>query len=530
MKVNTVLLLLLVTVVIFGNCDAFAQCVWTKYAGNPVMQSGQGLSWDHRDIYPCPVLFRDSVYHLWYTGWDGTDNWRYTRSGYARSANGITWTKDATPVLDVGPSGAWDSFDAEACAVIYDGAKYKTWYSGYSSSQFNALVGYAAGVNETTWTKRANPVLGAGPSASWDVAAVLWPYVLRSSPGGGFRMWYTGWDGSKLADGYWINNQIGYATATNETTWTKHPLNPVLSPGPSGSWDDARVIYGAVVNDSAAGLYYMFYTGMNRVTEIQKIGVATSSDGIAWRKYSGNPLLMPGPTGLWDAKTLSGGGVVIVRDTIRLWYTGVDAYAVTRIGYATSPLRTWVKTASPANGGLNHVDSCRLFWYQSIVPALRYRVQLATDSAFTSLLVDDSTVIDTSRWVRSLLDKHVYWWRVCARNSGGWGIFSSIQQFNVIISGISDQQGTPTQYALGQNYPNPFNPSTTIKFELPRASQVNLSVFDILGREVSVLVDEKKEAGIHEVKLDGSNLASGVYFYRLQAGDFVQTRKLLLLK
>jgi hypothetical protein len=72
--------------------------------------------------------------------------------------------------------------------------------------------------------------------------------------------------------------------------------------------------------------------------------------------------------------------------------------------------------------------------------------------------------------------------------------------------------------------------NTTIKFELPRASQVNLSVYDILGREVSLLVNGKREAGVHEVKFDGSNLASGVYFYRLQAGDFVQTRTILLLR
>jgi len=82
---------------------------------------------------------------------------------------------------------------------------------------------------------------------------------------------------------------------------------------------------------------------------------------------------------------------------------------------------------------------------------------------------------------------------------------------------------------LLQDYPNPFNPSTTIKFELPKTSYVRLSVFDILGREVSVLVNERKNAGSYEVKFNGSNFASGVYFYRLQAGSFVQTKKRLLL-
>jgi hypothetical protein len=89
---------------------------------------------------------------------------------------------------------------------------------------------------------------------------------------------------------------------------------------------------------------------------------------------------------------------------------------------------------------------------------------------------------------------------------------------------------TPLSYHLDQNYPNPFNPSTTIRYDLPRSSMVRLSVYDILGREVSVLVNERRDAGVHEVKFDGLNYASGVYFYRLQAGDFVQTRKLLILR
>jgi len=103
----------------------------------------------------------------------------------------------------------------------------------------------------------------------------------------------------------------------------------------------------------------------------------------------------------------------------------------------------------------------------------------------------------------------------------------------------------PTNFVLMQNYPNPFNPSTTIKFELPNSSVVKLSVYDMLGREVSVLEKERRDAGVHEVTFDGSGLSSGVYFYRLQvrpldsaigrdsksgAGDFVQSKKLLLLK
>ncbi|HXX64053.1 MAG TPA: T9SS type A sorting domain-containing protein, partial [Bacteroidota bacterium] len=81
-----------------------------------------------------------------------------------------------------------------------------------------------------------------------------------------------------------------------------------------------------------------------------------------------------------------------------------------------------------------------------------------------------------------------------------------------------------------QNYPNPFNPSTTIQYALPRRSQVTLSVYNTLGQLVSTLVNEEQQAGYHEVKFDGSNIASGVYLYRIQAGDFRQVRRMLVVK
>jgi len=98
------------------------------------------------------------------------------------------------------------------------------------------------------------------------------------------------------------------------------------------------------------------------------------------------------------------------------------------------------------------------------------------------------------------------------------------------LTSVSAEAGSPSTFLLMQNYPNPFNPSTTIKYELPQALHVNLSVFDVLGREVSMLVNERKDAGVYQVKFDATNLASGVYFYRLQAGDYVATKKLLLMK
>jgi hypothetical protein len=100
----------------------------------------------------------------------------------------------------------------------------------------------------------------------------------------------------------------------------------------------------------------------------------------------------------------------------------------------------------------------------------------------------------------------------------------------VLVTSVGPQILSPADSRLYQNYPNPFNPSTTIQYGLQRRSHVNLTVFNTLGQEVATLVDETQDAGYHEVRFDGSGLASGVYFYRLRAGDFVQSRRLVLLR
>ena len=97
---------------------------------------------------------------------------------------------------------------------------------------------------------------------------------------------------------------------------------------------------------------------------------------------------------------------------------------------------------------------------------------------------------------------------------------------------VKEQEKLPTQFKFEQNYPNPFNPTTVISYQLPIDSYVSLKVYDILGREVATIVNEYQLAGSYKTQFSASNLrlASGVYFYRIVADDFVQSKKMLLLK
>lgn len=123
------------------------------------------------------------------------------------------------------------------------------------------------------------------------------------------------------------------------------------------------------------------------------------------------------------------------------------------------------------------------------------------------------------------------------------GFLADTSMSGVIVAVGGVEGDVPETFDLDQNYPNPFNPSTTIRFQIPEAARVTLKVYNVLGQEITTLVDEERAAGTYDVLFDASALPSGAYFYRLQAGypsfeigrkgqlnEFIQTRKFLLLR
>jgi predicted GH43/DUF377 family glycosyl hydrolase len=178
---------------------------WSKYSGNPVLRPGSPGTWDDEWVDSPDVLFINGVYHMWYSGSDGT----YTQIGHATSQDGMIWEKDTlNPVLKVGVPGSWDYVMSIQPSVLFDGTTYRMWYSGGGGS-FLWSIGYASSSDGIHWTKDStnNPVLESGLSGSWDDTFVgLCVVIFDNTDSTRFKMWYAGGNGFVIGD-------IGYASS-----------------------------------------------------------------------------------------------------------------------------------------------------------------------------------------------------------------------------------------------------------------------------------------------------------------------------
>jgi len=215
---------------------------------------------------------------------------------------------------------------------------------------------------------------------------------------------------------------------------------------------------------------------------------------------------------------------------------GVSAFSEVRRFTTIMQLPAAVQLLMPAHGAMLSADTVRCLWRTSAPAVQRYWFEWATDSLMQNATRDTSFAAnDTTITLRQLGSNQNYWWRVKARNIAGWGEFSAKRKFTVIISGVAGRNEVPLTFYLAQNYPNPARPRTEIRFQLPQASAVRLSVYNVLSQEICRLVEAKFEAGYHNVHWNGTDgngnpVPSGIYFYQLRAGEFSQIRKMSLVR
>lgn len=310
-----------------------AQIRWTRAAANPVLRTGGAGSWDGSLVVFPAVVNLDSTYVMWYGGDDGQ---KY-RTGCARSPDGMGWIKDPeNPLIREGPPGSWDDYGAWAPSVIGSDGEFAMWYTGARGGQWEKpysrwQIGRATSKDGRSWVKDIlNPVLPLGPPGSWDGDYAFSPTVIFD--GALYHMWYEGLRGS------WPSgvSGIGYAVSADGVRWTRSTHNPVLVGGLSGSWDEFGVGHPSVVFDS--GWYHMWYTG-NEPRALQGtsgIGYAVSRDGIHWKKYPENPVLVGRP-GSWES-TVFMPSVRREGPLYQMWYSGMSGVSWTsQIGFATAP-------------------------------------------------------------------------------------------------------------------------------------------------------------------------------------------------
>jgi len=186
---------------------------------------------------------------------------------------------------------------------------------------------------------------------------------------------------------------------------------------------------------------------------------------------------------------------------------------------------------SPPNGTIGTTQTPTLTW-NSVSGALNYKLQISTVPDF-AIITDTATLAATSYTIPSgKIGIYItYYWRVRAGNVFGYGPYSDSWWFISLPDNITNTGSEiPGEFKLFQNYPNPFNPETKINFDIPEISNVKISVYDISGKLISVLVNGSFNAGKYSLNFSGSGLKSGAYIYQIIAGKYIEYRRMILLK
>jgi len=190
----------------------------------------------------------------------------------------------------------------------------------------------------------------------------------------------------------------------------------------------------------------------------------------------------------------------------------------------------------PADETTN-VTNATMLW-NAVPTATGYRLQVSNNSDFSTTAVDRDDITNTFFQATNLEKFTTYYWRVRGISRVGQGYWSEVWSFttgDIVSVELIDNQ-IPTEFALGQNYPNPFNPATTIRFALPVEANVRLAIYSMLGQQVATIIDgEYYAAGIYEAMwnardVSGNEVSSGMYIYRITAGDYIETKRMILMK
>ncbi|MHC1737085.1 MAG: T9SS type A sorting domain-containing protein [Ignavibacteriaceae bacterium] len=402
----------------------------------------------------------------------------------------IIATSTATPLI---PELSWPTDNA----TLYTNTPTLYWYVNGNSTGLTYELQCVPAADPWPADNIFVPVAGMNITTSPLQPGIQYAYRVRSVIGGVKSAWAT------------------YETFTIYSTPSAGaPPQPVLS------WpiDDATsytltpTLYW-YLNESSTGLTYELQcVPASEPWPADNVNVAVSQ-----MSYT-TPSLIGGTQYAWRVRSVSG-------TTPSSW----SAYALFTTIAEEEPVMPIV--GGPTNGTYINNANPMISWYLPTAPSgsQSYTLQISHNPDFSN--ATEITNINNLSCNASLSGSGTYYWRVKSQfENTTSSYFSMPGQFTVY--GITDvkEEIIPVQFGLSQNYPNPFNPTTTISYDLPANSMVSITVFDVLGRELETIVNELQQAGNHKVNFNGSNLSSGVYYYKINAGEFVSVKKMILIK
>ena len=381
--------------------------------------------------------------------------------------------------------------------------------SGTAGGGTNILAGTGLGVFRTTdggdrWTSVNNGL--TNPYIR--VLAVSGTSLIAGTSGGVFHSTDNGTNWAPVSSGL-TDTSIGALTVSGRVTFAGTENGGIYRSTDYGkNWSVAN---NRVLNSAWVAALAVSFSG-TKLFAGTDAGVFLSTDsGATWRATgaTGNPIwaLAVSGTSLFAG---IGGGVFLSTNDGADWsavnnglnYRGLlHSFAVSDTGLFAG---TW-------GGGVFYSANNGAYW-----------TAVNDGIVANSVMINALVASGTNVFAGTLSDP---WSNYSVLNGGVYR-----RPLSEIVAGVGVSRiEVPAFFKLEQNFPNPFNPSTTIRYALPGRSHVTLSVFTTLGQQVATLINESQDAGYHEVRFDGTGLASGVYFYRIQAGDVVRTKKLLLL-
>lgn len=256
-----------------GTGDVFIQVIWgtpprwVDYYLNPILRKSSN-GYDMYGVWQPKIIIENGSFKMWYTNMGASG---VGAVGYAVSSNGLEWTKPVIqPVLLAGTPSAWDSYSVSAGPVIKVDNIYRMYYTGNSGNDSKSHIGLATSPDGIVWTKFGSPVLMAGNTYDYQIAATD---IIKVN-----SLYYLYYSAKNFPYYY-----VCLATSSDGINWNKHPQNPILTA--SETWEGSGVYHGSVKYFN--GTYYMTYQNVKDI--LTAFGMAYSTDGITWNKDSGNP-------------------------------------------------------------------------------------------------------------------------------------------------------------------------------------------------------------------------------------------------